>query len=72
MNTYKIEITDTFGGEANYSWLRVLTITARSIRGAINKASRQTGYSFRKEWDSGDCVRYNAVHSCVCAFVEQI
>ena len=22
MHTYEVEITDTFGGEANYSWLR--------------------------------------------------
>lgn len=22
MNTYDIEVTDTFGGEANYSWVR--------------------------------------------------
>jgi hypothetical protein len=26
MNTYKIEYTDTFGGEANYSWLRCATV----------------------------------------------
>ena len=72
MNTYQIEITDTFGGEANYSWAKRFTVLANTYRGAINKVSRQTGYSFRKEWDSGDCVRYTAVHACVCAFVEQI
>ena len=27
MNTYNIEYTDTFGGEANYSWVRRATVT---------------------------------------------
>ncbi len=25
-NTHKVEYTDTFGGEANYSWLRAATV----------------------------------------------
>lgn len=27
MNTYTVEYTDTFGGEANYSWVRSATIS---------------------------------------------
>ena len=27
MHTYQIELTDTFGGEANYSWARRATVT---------------------------------------------
>jgi hypothetical protein len=27
MNVYEIEITDTFGGEANYSWVKRETLT---------------------------------------------
>ena len=27
MNQYQIEITDTFGGEANYSWVKRETLT---------------------------------------------
>jgi len=27
MHTYQIEITDTFGGEANYSWVKRSTVT---------------------------------------------
>jgi hypothetical protein len=27
MNTYEIEYTDTFGGEANYSWVKRATVT---------------------------------------------
>jgi len=26
MNTYNVEFTDTFGGEANYSWVRRATV----------------------------------------------
>jgi hypothetical protein len=26
-NTYQVEITDTFGGEANYSWVKRETLT---------------------------------------------
>jgi hypothetical protein len=33
-NTYKIEVTDTFGGEANYCWVSRYTVKAKSIRGA--------------------------------------
>lgn len=27
MHTYQIEVTDTFGGEANYSWVKRSTVT---------------------------------------------
>lgn len=27
MNTYNVEYTDTFGGEANYCWVRRATVT---------------------------------------------
>lgn len=69
---YKVELTDTFGGEANYSWLRVYHVEAKSFRGAISKASRLSGFRFRKSIDMGDCIRYNAVGGCcVCAFIEE-
>ena len=41
MNTYKIEITDTFGGEANYSWVRRYEIAANTMKGAMQKLARQ-------------------------------
>ncbi len=27
MNTYRIEYTDTFGGQANYSWVKRKTVS---------------------------------------------
>ncbi len=30
-NTYNVELTDTFGGEANYSWVKRATITVPEL-----------------------------------------
>lgn len=65
MNTYLIEYTDTFGGDANYSWVRRYKVKAVSQLGAIQKFSRQTGSSMRF-----DGMRYNSRSGCTCAFVE--
>lgn len=67
---WKVEITDTFGGEANYCWVRRLKVKARSMRGAISAVSRKTGYSFRIAYDCGNIARYNAKCAAVCCFIE--
>lgn len=64
-NKYMAEVTDTFGGEANYCWIRRYIIQAKSKLGAIQKLSRHEGYAFRKEYDG----RYNAKNACICAFI---
>ena len=69
MNTYKIEITDTFSEEANFSWIKRYTIKANSVLGAIRKASRLTGYRFKINYVNMDCARYDAKNACVCAFI---
>lgn len=66
LTTYNVEITDTFGGEANYCWVRRFQVKARTALGAIRKVGQ---YSWRKAWDDGDTVRYNARGACVCCFV---
>lgn len=65
MQTYEFEITDTFGGEANYCWVRKHTITANNLRGAIWKLSRLTGYSFRYV----GCERWDVRGACICCFL---
>ena len=65
-----IEVTDTFGGEANYSWVHRFKVHAKSELGAIRKVSRETGLSFRKESDYGDMIRFNAKNAAICAFLE--
>lgn len=67
---FYVEITDTFGGEANYCWVSRFAVMANNPRHAISKVSRETGYRFRQEWNDGEIVRYNARGAAVCAFVE--
>ena len=68
---YFVELTDTFGGEANYCWAKRYKVAASSFNGAIRKIAKATYYRFRKEYDAGDMVKYKAIGACVCAFVEE-
>ena len=45
MNTYRIEFTDTFGGESNYSWVRWYEFTAKSDLAAVRKAKDLAGWT---------------------------
>lgn len=66
---FYVEITDTFGEDANYSWVKRFKVYATSALGAIRKVSTETGLNFRKEWDTGDLSRYDATQCAVCAFL---
>ena len=68
--TFKIEVTDTYGGEANYCWVRRFTVQAKSFRGAIQALSNQYGGHWRLDYSTGDMARYNQQGACVCAFIE--
>jgi hypothetical protein len=72
MATYHIEVTDTYGGEANYCWKRDFIVEASSSLGAITKLAKSEGSGWRKNWDSGDTVRYNLQGACICAFVSYL
>ena len=67
-NHYFIEMTDTFGGDANYCWVNRFIISASSERGAMRKVARETGFNVRNV----GCDRWDAVGACVCYFVERI
>jgi hypothetical protein len=69
MNTYNLEMTDTFGGEANYAWVRRYTIKARSFRGAISALSRKLGGHFKINSNYGDFARYDMIGAAICVFV---
>jgi hypothetical protein len=62
-----IEVTDTFGGEANYSWATRHLIRAASVRGAVNRFSRLSGMS----WRAVGCDRYDSKTGATCFFIEQ-
>ncbi len=65
-NLYFIEVTDTFGGEANYFWVTRHVIKAKSERGAINALSRRSGISWHNVG-----FRYDSKSGATCAFVEE-
>ena len=65
-----VEVTDTFGGESNYSWVNRYMVTATTERGAMRKVSRDFGFTWRKTLDCGGFQRWDAKGACVCAFVQ--
>ena len=67
-HTYFIEMTDTFGGEANYCWVNRFIVSASSPRGAMRRVCARTGDSVR---DVG-CDRWDSTRGCVCYFVEWV
>ena len=66
---FTIEITDTFGGEANYSWVRRYECTAKSMRGAITWLGRNYGSGWCKEIECGDYAQYKMRGACITAFI---
>ena len=63
---YMIEITDTFDGEANYSWITRHKIKASSVRGALIWLNRYSGLNFH----SVGCDRFDSRTGVTCAFIE--
>lgn len=45
MTHWNLEQTDTFGGEANYCWVRRAEITATNDRQVVRKAKAFAGYT---------------------------
>ena len=67
-STYTFEVTDTFGGEANYCWKREHSFEAVSLHGALCMLSRKEGLNFR----SVGCDRYDAQEAFICAFLIEV
>ncbi len=73
MNKYYIEMTDTFGGEANYCWVNRFTCEAKSMKAALTKV-KQDVYNFPAKVrhttsDYGDMLRADVKKDCVVFFV---
>jgi hypothetical protein len=62
-----IEITDVYGGEANYSWVTRHVLRAKTARGAANKLSRLSGLN----WRNVGCDRYDSKSGATCAFIRE-
>lgn len=71
LTKYRVEYTDTFGGEANYSWVRRATIEATSPRSAITKAKAEFGITLphRIIYRDSDEIRLDFRGSCTCMFL---
>ena len=72
---YDIEMTDTFGGEANYCWVRRATIevpdgtdTSRII---VRRAKKALGITGRHKLitATGDLIRLDLTGACICIFI---
>jgi hypothetical protein len=72
-SNYVIEITDTFAGEANYSWVKRFIVKASSIQGAITKLAKYQGDTgWRLQYGDNMNAKYNLTGACVCAFVDYL
>jgi hypothetical protein len=74
MITYHCELTDTFGGEANYSWVRRETIEVpdnATDRQIITKAKAALGLTGTRcrTYSMGDSWELRPYGACVVAFV---
>jgi len=66
---FLIEMTDTYGGETNYSWVkRSEDKTSRTLSGAIRKFKKDNAITVRHRitCNSGDFLRVDLVKHCVC------
>ena len=70
-NRYFIEMTDTFGGDANYCWVNRFIVSASTPRGAMRRVARQVGDKVQCVMP-GDPERWDSRTNCVCYFVEWI
>lgn len=66
-----IEITDTYGGEANYSWVTRHCVKATSPRGAMRRIGKDSGLNWRCVGDYGDAQRWDSTSGATCAFVAE-
>ena len=68
----KIEVTDTFGGEANYSWVRRYEIKEKLTDKQIIRKSKElaewTGLKCKKQ-DFGDMIELRPIGICQVMFI---
>jgi len=62
--TYYIEVTDTFGGECNYCWIRRYAVKATTERGAMRVVGSHEGFYLRN-----DGIKWNVIGATIAAYV---
>lgn len=68
---WSFELTDTFGGEANYTWVKRGTVKASTPRGAIRATKRALGITCRHTADrySDDLLSLRFGSDCIVLFI---
>ena len=73
---FQIEWTDTFCGEANYSWVKRATFDAphaATQRTIIRRAKRALGLTARhRATDFGDCIQLDFIGEHTRAFITHL
>jgi hypothetical protein len=67
----KVEVTDTFGGEANYSWVRRYSVDAPTEASIVRRAKAAAGWSgirCAKE-NYGDMIKLTPSGMCQVMFI---
>ena len=64
MPVFHFEMTDTFGNELNYSWVKRFSIEAKSLKSAQIKLSKEVGFNFQF-----DGAKYKAKKACIAYFL---
>lgn len=77
MSTYLVEYTDTFCGEANYSWVRRAEISApaqasRALLVRRAKAALGLKGRHRNVYDFGDCIQFDPVNEITRVFISYV
>ena len=58
MNTFYFEMTDTFGDDLNYCWLKRFKVKANTLHGALCKLSKEVGL-YELDFDHAEYVTEN-------------
>lgn len=67
---WNFELTDTFAGEANYSWVKRGTVKASTPSGAIRAAKRTLGITCRHTCDKySDLLSLRFGQACIVLFI---
>lgn len=72
IHTYDYEYTDTFGGEANYSWVHRGTVQASNISLAARRARKELGLSGHRgtiQYSNSDECHWKPAGMCTILFV---
>ncbi len=63
---YYVEMTDTFAGELNYSWVKRYIVKAETLKACMRKIAMETGYNARYKWRIGqDDATYKVTGACI-------